>query len=119
MLHLDFGDHLRLPTRDKPLVQRWNPWEGDTFVQRLSQPYGIDPRTLSSLSCTKPRHLASTSPSWFACFLGQLVVTRRQRSPAWDMSQPREKLNQVSTWSCGGRDTVGEIIDIVGGLILF
>ena len=42
-----------------------------------------------------------------------------RRSPAWDMSQPGEKLNRVGTHKSGLQETVGKIVDGLDVTILF
>jgi len=47
------------------------------------------------------------------------TMTYLQNSPAWEMSQPGEKLNRVSTHKSGLKETVSKVVDGLDVTILF
>jgi hypothetical protein len=87
-------------------------------VRHFPQLSGEGLQASPNLACAKPQPLASTSQGFFPNF-SEFIAMQLLGSPARDMSHPREKFNQVSTWECSASETTGKIVDEFGGTILF
>ena len=116
-----FDDHLLLPMRNKECKWRFN----TGYVKHIHT-------TFASTICKRPSNItvscsyqASASRFHFARLFGQflnqstVVMTHWRHSPAREMSQPGQKLNQVSAHKSGLKKTLAKIVYGRDDTILF